>query len=133
MTNKRELTEAVEYFSLEEKRLNGMFKVYWLMMFMGVASICFYIWGCSQAKKLADYSEEITQTVSPKTTEETLTVVDAKIDLLRSELKVTQNYTPLYLGGILIGSGIGYLLSHKRKLKNMEILKNAILHIQKNS
>ncbi len=133
MTDDNALSDLIDYISLEIKRLQGMFKIYWLVILMGAASICVYVYGYSQASALADYSEEITRTVSPETAEDFLVVVDAKVDLLRTELKLTQNYSSLYLGGIFIGAGISLLLAHKKQLKKMELMVDAIRHLQQNT
>ncbi len=59
-------------------------------------------------------------------------IVDTKINLLRNELKLRNSFTGI-IGGTIFGLGIGMLMTRKQKIKQIQVIKNIVYLIEKNS
>ena len=114
-----------------EKVSKQLFIIQIISIFLSIVLIAAFAYSNTQANKLKEISIELTENFKhDKSSYLEQKAVDAKIELLRAEIKVRYNISGI-LGGVILGIGIGGLLNRKKRIANAQAMKSLIYLVNK--
>jgi len=132
MEENREFQEALELFIEEEKKTEKMYPLYWVAIIVAIALIATNFYLFSKGNDIAEMSLQLTSQADSEGVKALLSLVDRKLELLRSEIKLQNNFMGI-IGGVILGSSIGAIANHKYKVKKNRVIQKVIRTINQNS
>ena len=132
MEDNEAIHRAIAIVEKREKRLSMHRKSAYAFLLFGFIYSGIFMYGFSKADDVAILSKDLNEMVQSEEDKILLSIVDAKINLAFEQDKLKNSLMPIAIG-FMFGGSIGTLLSLKTKSNELDVFKNVLKNIEKNS
>lgn len=132
MEEKRVINEALEFFLDEERKAAKVCPWYWLAMLIAAALIAANFYFFVKGNEIAEMSLQLTSQADSEGVKALLSLVDGKLELLRSEMRLKSNLMGI-MGGGMLGVSIGALVNRRNRVKKYRVVQKLINTIKRDS